>query len=261
MKKYIIFIFILFFSFSENILAAELKGLQPCDPYGVFSTFSTESLKKGKSAVSLGAEASIEPDLYRMIFKGAYGLSDMVELDLSMPYVFGSDIADGFEDFSIGIRHRFFEEKKYGPSLAYMLNFSIPSGSDRLTTSGRFGAGLIISKRVGPVNGHMNLIYEKAGTKKLDYEWTFLTGFDFAAAHNFKILSELLVRKSHDSEKVDLVEARIGYRVKTTESIYTSFGAGFDIKNRSPEARILFNLTFIFPPEKKKIKKIYEEEQ
>ncbi len=260
MKKYIIFTFILFFFFSESVLAKELKGLQPLDPYGVFSTFSTESLKKGKSAVSLGVEASIEPDLYRMIFKGAYGLSDIIELDLSLPYVFGSDIVDGFEDFSIGIKHRFFEENKYGPSLAYMLNFSLPSGSDQLTTSGRFGVGLIISKRVGPVNGHMNFIYENTGTKKLDYEWSFLTGFDFAAAHNFKILSELLVRKSHDSEKVDLVEARIGYRVKTSESIYTSFGAGFDIKNRTPEALLMFNMTFILPPEKKKIKKIYEEE-
>lgn len=260
MKKYIIFLFILFFFFSENLMATEFKGVQPLDPYGIFSTFSTESLKKGKSAVSLGAEASIEPDLYRMIFKAAYGLSDIVELDLSLPYIFGSDVVDGFEDFSIGIRHRFFEEKKYGPSLAYMLNFSIPSGSDELTTSGRLGAGLIISKRVGPVNGHMNLIYENTGTKKLNYEWSFLTGFDFAAAYNFKILSELLIRKSHDSEKVDLVEARIGYRVKTTESIYTSFGAGFDLKNRTPEACLMFNVTFIFPPEKKKIKKIYEEE-
>jgi hypothetical protein len=261
MKKYIIFTIFLFFSFSESLLAAELKGLQPVDPFSVFSTFSTESLKKGKSAVSIGAEASIEPDLYRMIFKGAYGLSDIIELDFTLPYVFGSDIGDGYEDFAIGIRHRFFEEKKYGPSLAYMVNFSIPSGSDQLTTDGRFGAGIIVSKRVGPVNGHINLIYENSGTKKLDYEWSFLTGFDFAAAHNFKILSELLVRKSHDSEKVDLIEARIGYRIKTTESIYTSFGAGFDIKNRTPEARMMFNVTFILPPEKKKIKKIYEEEQ
>ena len=34
--------------------------------------------------------------------------------------------------------------------------------------------------------------------------------------------------------KVDVVEGRVGYRLQTTESIYTTFGAGFDFKNRNP---------------------------
>ena len=106
----------------------------------------------------------------------------------------------------------------------------------------------------------MNLFYEKTGTKKLKNEVTFLAGLDFSAAHNFKLLSELVVRKGHDSSDIDLIEGRLGYRIKTTDSIYTSFGAGFDFKRRDPQTRLMFTVTFVTPPEKKKIKKLYEVE-
>jgi hypothetical protein len=237
-----------------------VKGLQPVDPYGVFSTFSAESLPKGKSAFSTGAEISIDPDFYRFMFKTAFGVTDNIELNLTIPYVVGNDTADGFEDAAMGIKHRFFDEGKYGPSLAYVLNVSVPSGADRLSTDGRYGIGLIVSKRVGPVNGHLNFFYEEPGSNSLDEEISFLAGLDFAAAHNFKFLSELYCRKSHTSEKIDTIEGRFGYRFRTTENIYTTFGAGFDFKNRNPETRVLFTVTFLSPMEKKKIWKIYEEE-
>jgi hypothetical protein len=179
---------------------------------------------------------------------------------MTLPYVFGSDVRDGFEDAAIGVKHRFFEEGKYGPSLAYIINVSLPTGSERLTTDGRYGAGLIVSKRVGPVNGHMNFLYEKTGTGELKDELTFLAGLDFSAAHNFKVLSELVVRKGHDSSDINLIEGRIGYRIKTTDSIYTTFGAGFDFKRRSPQTRLMFSVTFVSPQEKKKINKLYEVE-
>jgi hypothetical protein len=260
MKKYVILLCSILLLLHEAAYALELKGIQPVDPYGVFSTFGTESLAKGKVAFSTGAEISIAPDLYRFIMKTAYGISDVVELNMTLPYLFGSDVRDGFEDAAIGVKHRFFEEGKYGPSLAYIVNASLPTGSDQLTTDGRYGAGLIVSKRVGPVNGHMNLLYEKTGTKKLKNEVTFLAGLDFSAAHNFKLLSELVVRKGHASSDINLIEGRIGYRIKTTDSIYTSFGAGFDFKRRDPQTRLMFTVTFVSPHEKKKIKKLYEAE-
>ena len=260
MKKYLIFAGLILFLLHGTAHAVELKGLQPVDPYGVFSTFSTESFAKGKVAFSTGAEVSLDPDLYRFIMKTAYGLSDVVELDMTLPYVFGSDVRDGFEDAAIGVKHRFFEEGKYGPSLAYLVNVSLPTGSERLTTDGRYGAGFIVSKRVGPVNGHMNFFYERAGNQDLRNELTFLAGLDFSAAHNFKLLSELVVRKGHDSSDINLIEGRIGYRIKTTDSIYTTFGAGFDFKRRSPQTRLMFSVTFVPPQEKKKINKLYEVE-
>lgn len=260
MKKcFLFFIFILLLPCGYSY-GSDIKGLQPVDPYGVFSTFSAESLSKGKAAFATGAEISIDPDFYRFIFKTAYGITENLELNLTIPYAFGNDTTDGFEDIALGLKHRFFDEGKYGPSLAYILNASIPSGRNQLSTDGRFGIGLIVSKRVGPVNGHINLFYEKPGTHKLDEEVSFLAGLDFAAAHNFKFLAELSCKKSHDSEKIDSIESRFGYRFKTTDYMYTTFGVGFDLKNRNPETRVIFTVTFLSPKEKKKIKKIYEEE-
>jgi hypothetical protein len=244
-----------FFLLCSSSYGFEIKGLQPVDPYGVFSTFSAESLAKGKVAVAGGAEISVDPDLYRFIFKTAYGLTDTMELNMTIPYTLGTNTADGFEDAAFGLKHRFFNEGKYGPSVAYVLNVSVPSGTDEYTTDGRFGVGLIVSKRVGPVNGHLNLFYEKPGTNDLDEEVSVLAGIDFAAAHNFKFLAELYVRKGHDTEKIDTVEGRFGYRLQTTESIYTTFGAGFDFKNRNPETRVIFTVTFLSPKEKKSVQK------
>jgi len=258
-KCFIFFILPLLFLY-ENAYGLDVKGLQPVDPYGVFTTFSAESLPKGKVAFSAGGEISIDPDYYRSIVKTAFGITDTFELMMTVPYDFGSDIADGFEDIAIGIKHRFFDEGKYGPSLAYILNVSVRSGAEHLTTDGRYGIGLILSKKVGPVNGHLNFFYEEPGTKSLDEELSFLAGFDFAAAQNFKFLAELYCRKSHESEKIDLAEARIGYRVRTADLIYTTFGVGFDLKNRDPETRVMFSVTFLSPKEKKKLQKIYEEE-
>jgi hypothetical protein len=261
MRKCLILFVITLLSLCGKTHGFEIKGLQPVDPYGVFSTFSADSLSKGKVAVSTGAEISVDPDFYRLLFKTAYGIIDNVELNMTIPFVFGSASVDAFEDISLGFKHRFFEEGKYGPSLAYIITASIPSGRDEISTNGRYGAGFIMSKRVGPVNGHINLFYLEPGTGQLDEEISLLAGLDFAAAHNFKILAELYCKKSHESEKIDMIEGRFGYRIKTTDFIYTTLGAGFDFKNRNPESRIMFFVTFLSPPEKKEVKKIYEEEQ
>jgi hypothetical protein len=260
MKKCFIFLVFLPLFLFKNTYAFDVKGLQPVDPYGVFTTFSAESLPKGKVAFSAGAEISIDPDYYRSVLKTAFGVTDTLELMMTIPYDFGNDTGDGFEDVAIGIKHRFFDEGKYGPSLAFILNASVPSGAENVTTNGRYGIGLVLSKKVGPVNGHLNLFYEEPGRRSLDEEISFLAGLDFAAAHTFKFLAELYCRKSHESEKIDLAELRMGYRVKTADMIYTTFGVGFDLKNRNPETRVLFSVTVLSPKEKKKIRTIYEEE-
>ncbi len=245
---------------SKNSYGFEMTGLRPVEPYGVFSTFSAESLPKTKAAFSAGAEITIDPNFYKVLFKTAYGLTDNIELNMTIPYTFDGESTSGLEDIAIGFKHRFFDEGKYGPSIAYILNASVPSGQDEFSTDGRYGVGLIVSKRVGPFNGHMNLFYERPNNRKLDDEVSFLAGLDFAAAHNFKILAELYCNKRHESDDVDLVEGRIGYRVKTTEFIYTTFGVGVDLKDGNPESRIMFSVTFLSPSKKKEIKKIYEEE-
>jgi len=122
------------------------------------------------------------------------------------------------------------------------------------------GIGLIVSKRVGPFNGHLNFFYERPGSGRLKDEISLLGGVEFSAAHNFKILSEIIVKKSHYSHDNNQIEARFGYRIKTTDYIYTTFGAGLGINNRSPEYRLFLSVNFTTPYEKKKIKKFIEEE-
>jgi hypothetical protein len=260
MKRSVLFALFALFLLCGNSYGLEIKGLQPLDPYGVFSTFSAESLPKGKAAFSMGAEVSVDPDFYMGIFKSAYGITDKLEINLTVPYVLGADAADGFQDASVGLKYRFFEEGKYGPSIACILGASIPSGREELTTDGRLAAGLLISKRVGPVNGHLNLFYIEPGKKSLKEEISFLAGLDFAASHNFKFLAELYCRKSHFTKDIDTIEGRFGYRFQTTDFIYTTFGAGLDFKNRTPETRVIFTVTFLSPREKKHIIKVYEEE-
>lgn len=260
MKRTILFI-LLFLSVTERLFAFDISGLQPLAPNGVFSTFSAESLQKNKTSMEIAAEKSVEPDFYRFSLKAAYGLRDNMEFNLTIPSVYHySDERNGLEDIALGFKHRFYDEEKYGPSLAYLLNVSIPSGADALTSNGRVGAGLILSKRVGPFSGHVNLFYVKPGTARLNDEIYLLGGIEFSAAHNFKILSEIIVKKNHEKNKENQIEGRFGYRIKTTEYIYTTFGAGLDMKARSPEYRLFWSVNFTTPKDKKKIKKFIEEE-
>ncbi len=247
--------------FHKDSYGFDIIGLQPTSPYGVFSTFSAESPPKGKIALSTDAEILFDPDFYRFLFKTSYGITDTIELDITIPYIYNwAGSIDGFEDIAIGLKHRFLDEGKHGVSIAYVLNASIPSGRDEFSTDGSFGGGLIVSKRMGPVNGHVNFFYEKPGKGSLNEEMILAAGLDFAAAHNVKILGEIYSKKGYDSKKFDSTEARIGYRIKATDMIYTTLGIGFDIDSKDPKYKILLSVSFFLPHEKKVIKKIYEEE-
>jgi hypothetical protein len=70
----------------------------------------------------------------------------------------------------------------------------------------------------------------------------------------------LIAKKSHDSHHFNSTEGRIGYRLKTTDMIYTTLGLGFGLTNKNPEYRLMLSVSFLLPYEKKKIKKVYEEE-
>jgi hypothetical protein len=261
MKKYALFFFLVIFLFAGSASGFDLKGIQPLSPYGIFSTFSTESLKKGKTDIVFGIERSQHPDFYRFTNQVGYGISDSLELDVTLPYITGWEHStDGFEDIAIGVKHRLFDEGYYWPSLAYIISVSLHSGNAEFTTEGSIGGGIIITKRVGPVKAHVNLLYFRPGTSKLRDDITFAAGLDFAAAHSFHILGELYGKKSY-AGKVDRLEARFGYRFLTTEDLFTTIGAGFDLKNRTPEFRLLLSVSYIFPREEKKIKKVIEEEE
>ncbi len=256
-----ILIIIAFFLFSGELFAFDISGLQPVAPDGVFSTFSAESLPKNKASIELSLERSGEPDFSRVQLRGAYGLSDHLEVMITVPYVYdylGS--IDGIEDVALGFKHRFYDEGKYGPSLAYIVAASLPVGNDRLTSGGSAGMGFILSKRLGPFRGNFNVFYELPGKGSLQNEILFTSGVEFSATHDSVILAEFLARKVHFSKEYDQLEARFGYRLKTSDFIYTTIGVGADFKARSPEYRLLLSVSFTNVKGKKKVKKIYEEE-
>lgn len=257
------FLFVSFFSifcfFSPSVYAFEFKGLQPLPPYGVLSTFSAESLKQHKVGIGFGLEKSKEPDFYRTVFHLAYGIHDRVELNFSLPYVLDWEDIDGTEDFSIGVKHRFIDESLYSPAVAYILTASIPTGREEFSTDGRVGGGLLLTKKVGPFKGHLNAFYSNPEKSGLKDEYTLNIGAELAISHNSRLLAEIVGKKDHLKNKIDLLEWRLGYRIATTENIYTTVGAGFDIKNRTPDIRLMFSVSIILPKEKKTIQKVYEE--
>lgn len=261
MKKYL-FIFCLASLFMvKYVYGFDVSGIRPLSPYGVFSTFSAESLEQGRSGIALGFERSKHPDYYRFTNQFAYGITDRMELDITVPYVLDwQNTTDGFEDIAFGFKHRFFDEGKYGPSIAYILSASVHSGKEEFSTEGSIGGGLIISKRVGPVTGHANILYFRPGTGKFTDNIVFAAGLDFSASHSFKILGEIYGTKSYSGD-IDRLELRFGYRILTTDRLLTTIGVGYDVKNRSPEYRLMLSLTYLFPGEKKEIKKIYEQEE
>jgi hypothetical protein len=234
----------------------DLSGLQPPAPYGIFSTLSANSPPQGKAAAALSVERSGGPEFWRFSTNVAYGLTDNMELSATIPY--DEDNHSGFEDIALGFKHRFFDEGRYGPSIAYIITGSIASGARGLTTDGRLGAGVALSKRVGPVNGLVNLFYSVPFKSGLEDEVRFSGGIDFSAAHDFRILAELYGRKSHFSDGIDQLEARFGYRFLTGKDIFTTIGMGFGLKDREPRYRFIVSVSAIFPRLAEKIKKVYE---
>ncbi len=217
---------------------------EPFAPYGLFDVFSAETLSERESAHSLKMERSIEPDYYRFIVQYALGITDKIEFSILFPYVI-SDPVDGIDDISIDLKYRFLNEGRHGPSVTSIFYITPPSGKESLTSEGKFGTGVFITKKVGPVTGHLNVIYTKPSTARLKDEIVLSGGFDFRASHAFDIIGEIYSRKPYTGDSFDLIEGRFGYRLRTTESIYTTVGIGTDFKMRTPEYRIFFAVTFI----------------
>ncbi len=241
--------------------AFDIMGIQPVSPNGVFSTFSADSLPHQKVALEMGYERSQTPNFNRFSLKGAYGITDSLEFLFTAPYIYHySDSVDGMEDISLGLKYRFYDEGKYGPSLAFILDVSLPTGREEFSTNGGFGGGVIITKRVGPFKGFINILDEKPGSSSFKNELSFLGGIEFSAGHNFTFLGEFIAQTSDFPKDWDRLEARFGYRIRTADFIYTTIGGGFGIKGTSPDLDFLASVSFVFPREKRGIKKIYEEE-
>lgn len=245
-----------FISSPPNARAFDILGLQPLQPYGTFSSFSAYTLGKDRSAFMLYTEKSIDPNFYRISINAGYGLSNKVDILANLPFIIDYLGTEGVESFNFGFKHTIRTEERLGPTISYLLSVSLP-GEDQFLSSIRFGGGLLVSKKLGPFSGHINLTYYKPTESSLEDEIDLRMGFDLAAGHNFNLLSELIVRKSHFSGHLDLIEGRLGYRVRTSSSSFAALGLGYDFKNRVPELRLFIAFSMIYPLFEQPVKWVY----
>ncbi len=237
-----------------NASAVDVAGLQPPPPYGVFSTMTAGSPAQGKFVTAFSFEKELGEKFHRLAWNSAFGVTDSIELSLTV-----ADHEDGLEDIGIGLKQRLVDETESLPALAYLVTASVPSGDERLSTGGRVGGGVILSKRVGPFNGHLNLIFSVPAESSLDNEFRFSSGVVFSAAHSLWLLGELYGRSTHFASRVDELEARFGYRVLINDEIYTTFGMGIDLEQSDTKYRLMASVSLSLPREKKVIERIYEE--
>ncbi|MGE5892757.1 MAG: hypothetical protein ACM34I_01755 [bacterium] len=237
--------FIASFVFSQTARAVEITGLQPVQPYGVFSSFSADTVKKGGFALGLDYQNLIDLNS-RLALKSGYGVADNADLLVNIPYILDYENESGWEDIALGLRHRLIDEGTYSPSIAYMFKVGLTNGWRRFSTDGSVGGGIVVSKKIGPFSSHLNFLYSEPFDKTLDAQMEFSLGVALKASHDFDILGELYVLNSYFVDNFETAEARFGYRIKTADYIYTVIGAGFDLKNRDPEFRLMISINLLF---------------
>lgn len=259
MKRLTVFLTLFILILACQVHAFDRKGFSPTAPFSVISTFSAESPKQNQVAIDMGLEFTNDPDIKRLNFNISYGLTDRVEIIMNLPYnlSYHNSVNDnGAEDINFGFKHRIIDETTYLPAFAYLLYVSGDIGREAFSTEGGIGGGLVVTKKVGPFKAHGNLIYfrpEKEGFKET---WNINFGSELNVSYNSKILFEIIGRKAIDKNKVDLVEWRLGYRIKVTDFSYSTVSAGFDIKNRTPDIRIMFGVSVVLPSEKGRLKEL-----
>jgi len=236
----------LIFILTENAFAIETKGLQPVQPNGIFSSFSAHTLSGGSFAAGLDYEKGIDINYDRLALKASFGITDEAEMLLTVPFILNWDEKDGFEDINLGFKHKIFSEEVYGPSVAYLLKGSLPTGRSIFSTDGSAGGGIIVSKKIGPFSSNINLTYSEPFKSSLNEQIEVIAGFSLKAAHDFDILAELYAVDSYESKHFDTVELRFGYRLRTTDYIRTIVGVGFDLHDRTPELRLMISFNLLF---------------
>lgn len=261
MRKILVF-FTFILIFSSSVYAFDKKGFSPTSPFSVFSTFSADTPRQNQIATDFSFEFATDPDIKRLNLNLSYGLTNKVEIIANLPYnpnYKNSLNTNGAEDLNIGFKHRLLDETTYLPAVAYLFYVSGHLGKEEFSTEGGIGGGFIVTKKIGPVTTHCNLIYFNPFQKGLKEVWNINLGSDLKVSYNSKILFEIIGKKTMEKNKVDLIEWRVGYRIKITDISYSTVGVGFDIKNRSPDARFFFGVSIILPKEKRKLKKVVEE--
>lgn len=291
MKKLVyllVFAFIVF-GFQGVVLAkkiplAQQRNYQPLGTTGVYSVFGAKTLKKGQIAIGLAADFAPDayydddshPDQKTMALQFGYGITENFDIGLDLPFTWWyPDNAgwheQGLDDLSIGLRYRLLDEKESIPGIAILGAVTFPTGDEDkgLSTGGTdFESKLIMSKRLGPVNTHLNIGYSWPGTKKYDLQdgLTYGIGMDFSVSSQTQLLAELVGNKNrytkdlHPKGDADPLEIRAGVRIISDRGLITTLGVGVGLSNASPDYRALAVLTYTYPPEARRVIKVKEPE-
>jgi len=214
--------------------------------FELFSVLGTRTIGAGN--VSVGGELEVlnSPDIKRFSALFAYGVTDDLELWGTLPYTAAED-REAVGDIAAGIKYRFFHEGRYGPAVGAALGINLPTGQQhRDSVAGSLDAQAMIigTKRLGPFTGNVNLGYTLVGESEFKDEVTAALGLEFAVARNITILGELCSRNSRVPDTSDLLEWRIGYKLKAPGGIVTKIGLGFPFGDRDPDYRILIGLSW-----------------
>ena len=81
------------------------------------------------------------------------------------------------------------------------------------------------------------------------------------AVNNLKAVVHAIVAARKNKRPVILGMGAHPIKVGLSPFIIELMQKGFDLKNRAPETRLIFSVTVLAPKEKKKLKKVYEEEE
>ena len=247
MEKIVLLLAVLVFLPVQARAAETLGGYASPSPYRVVSTISSETPGRGEYAVDLSIEQSAGPDYYRYVARMATGIWDNLELGVNIPYFHGD--SSSFENVTFGAKHRLLDESRHAVSGAYVLSLSMPMREDVNSTDGAAGAGLVLSKRVGPVQGHLNFVYNEQLDENMDDEWRLGVGFEFSAARGLKILAEIYgIKPRHAKEDKYLSEARFAYRFEDEGKMYTMVGVGVGLAKESSDYRFFASVSMLFAP-------------
>ena len=289
MKKVVyllVFAFILFGleDISSAVPLAQQRYYQPIGTTGVFYVFGAKTLKKGQIGIELqgdfaeavGYAGGHDPDQNTIALRLGYGLLDKLEIGLDIPYTFWEAdsvnfVHSSFDDVSFGVKYRLVDETESIPGVALLGAVTFPTGDEDkgISTGGTdFDTKFIVSKRLGPVNTHLNVGYYWPGTDDYDLKSgvTYGAGMDFSATSHLQILAELTGNKYIYPDGLipikdpDPLEVRLGLRFISDSGIIASLGGGVGLTDASPDYRILARLNYNYPPEGKKVIKVQEGE-
>lgn len=300
MKKvvyFLVFAFILFgledISLADPFIPlAQPRSYQPLGVTGVFSVFGAKTLKKGQIAVGVALDFAEgigpydddhHPDQKTLALQLGYGLTERFDIGLDLPFTWwypdiftwkGERVGfheQGLDDLSIGLRYRLLDEKEGAPAVALLGAAAFPTGDvDKGLSSGGIDLDtkLILSKRLGPVNTHLNLGYFLPSTEKYDLKsgLTYGLGMDFSASRQVLLLTELVGNQNIFPENFqpvadkDPLEIRLGLKFISDSGIIATFGGGLGLNDASPGYRVLAGITYTYPPEARKVIKVKEPE-